>query len=172
MGWKVTNSSAPIPYLENPDGKRLRGAWEAPCQEGRWKMKFKMNLFQLELTSGLSKLKQLPRISARGLTGKIQLKSQCPGGAWSCSWGSGIWERWDPVRVSPEWGEQQSRAMRCSLGGSSPDPSSHIYFGIRLLGFSLWLLPFFWTFMCQTLPGYSCRSCSWKQLTVLLLPQQ
>lgn len=49
------------------------------------------NHFCWNCASGLSKLKQLPRISAMDLTGKIQrcLKSQCPGGAWSCSRGFG-----------------------------------------------------------------------------------
>lgn len=47
--------------------------------------------------------------------------------------------------------------MRCSQNSqaSLQNPSSHIYFGIWSLGFSQWLLPFFWTFPSQpqTLPG-------------------
>lgn len=35
MSWKVTNSRAPISYLQNPDGKRLWVAREAPCQKKR-----------------------------------------------------------------------------------------------------------------------------------------
>lgn len=161
MSWKVTNSRAPISYLQNPDGKRLWLAQEAPCQkkeDRKWNSGWFSENFCCSGTSGLSKLKQLPRISAtvleipvpwRGLELFLRIQGFGRGGS----------------HQGQSRGEL--RAEQCF----SPESFIPVILGSDCWDFPSGCFPSSGHSCASPKPchGYSCRSCSWKQPTVLLL---